>query len=143
MQLKLSDQHPSIPYKVQDVYKAANLILQGASATQSVYMPPAAPVTYNQPAPAPATKMTIKKEDLASLLAEFTKRNWTTNMNVVQIISCLMCGGPHLVNTCAIVLDYIKAGKCKCNQEGKVVLPSGAYIPWEIPGNNFQEHIDK
>ena len=25
----------------------------------------------------------------------------------------------------------------------KVVLPSGAYILWEIPGNNFQECIDK
>ena len=36
-------------------------------------MPPATSVTYNQPAPAPTTEMTIKKEDLASLFAEFTK----------------------------------------------------------------------
>ena len=54
-----------------------------------------------------------------------------------------MCGGPHLVNACTVVLEYIKAGKCKCNQEGKVVLPSGTYILQEIPGNNFQEHIDE
>ena len=113
-------------------------------------MLPAAPVTYNQPSPVLATEITIKKEDLASLFAEFTKTligmlnqnqgssNWTTNTNVVWILSCLMCSGPHLVNTCAVNLDYIKAGKCKHNQEGKVVLPSGTYIPWEIPGNNFQ-----
>ena len=77
-----SSQHP---YKVQDVYEAANFILQEASAIQSIYMPPTMPVTYDQPSTVPATEISIKKEDLASLFVEFTKTLvGTVNHNQIQ-----------------------------------------------------------
>ena len=53
-----------------------------------------------------------------------------------------MCSGPHLLNKCQTVEDYIKARKCKRNAEGKVVLPSGAWIPQD-PRKNMLERIDK
>jgi hypothetical protein len=35
----------------------------------------------------------------------------------------------------------IEKGMCKRNSEGKVVLPSGAYVPRDIPGNLLSERI--
>ena len=40
-----------------------------------------------------------------------------------------MCGRPHSINRCETVTEYIQAGKCRRNYEGKVVLPSGAFVP--------------
>ena len=42
-----------------------------------------------------------------------------------------------------MVEEYIKTGKCRRNIEGKIVLSTGAWIPQDIPGNNFKEWINK
>ena len=42
-----------------------------------------------------------------------------------------------------MVEEYIKAGKCRRNIEGKIVLSTGAWILRDIPGNNFKEQINK
>src|SRR5271156_4504589 len=54
-----------------------------------------------------------------------------------------MCGGEHLFPNCKLVEDYIKMGKCRGNQEGKVVLPTGSYVPQAITGRHLAEQIDK
>ncbi|KAF8814117.1 hypothetical protein BYT27DRAFT_7062553, partial [Phlegmacium glaucopus] len=55
---------------------------------------------------------------------------------------CHFCGKPHFIHNCDLVSDYIRAGKCKRSRDGKIVLPSGAFIPRDIPGNLLQERID-
>ena len=38
---------------------------------------------------------------------------------------------------------YIEAGKCKQNYEGKVILPSGMFVPRDIPGAYLKDCIDE
>ena len=45
---------------------------------------------------------------------------------------CIMCAGLHLIGQCDMVDEFIAASKCKRNHEGRVVLPSGSYVPWDI-----------
>jgi hypothetical protein len=40
-------------------------------------------------------------------------------------------------------MEYIQTGKCKRNIEGKITLPSGAFIPRNVPGLYFKDHFDK
>lgn len=155
LQLKNPDHHPSVPYNVKDVYDAARFILQGVTTTSSTfYSPPT--ISTAQTSQPPIAEASIKKEDLASFLTEFTKTivgalNQSQSQgasgraanNFIRNLLCLMCSGQHLVSACPVVLEYIKAGKCRRNQEGKVVLSTGAYVPREIPGKNLQERMDE
>ena len=54
-----------------------------------------------------------------------------------------MCGGQHWIRECTIVDDYTKARKSKKNQEGKIVLSSGAFVPRDIPGRWLMNRIDE
>ena len=57
---------------------------------------------------------------------------------------CMFCGGPdHFVHECGEVAEYIRAGKCKKNMEGRIMLSTGTFVPREIPGNNLKDHVDK
>ncbi|CAA7271003.1 unnamed protein product [Cyclocybe aegerita] len=44
---------------------------------------------------------------------------------------------------CDLVNKYSCAGKCRRNVEGKVVLPSGAFVPKEIPGHLLKDRVDE
>jgi len=61
---------------------------------------------------------------------------------IARAFACLMCSGPHSIHDCDIVDEYVKKGLCKRNEEGRVVLPTGYYIPRVIPGKDFKERID-
>ena len=138
LQLKDPDHHPNVPYKVQSVYDAARFILQGAILINYT--------TSQQPTPSTTVPSDngFKIESLAPFMAEFTK----TIVEVLkgsnpaprytrpyeENITCIMCGGEHLIPNCKLVEDYIKIGKCRRNQEGKVVLPTGSYVPRAITG---------
>jgi len=153
LQLKNPDHHPNIPHNVKDVYEAARFILQGTSP--SSYGAPAQQIgarTDNTTTPSNV----IKVENFAPFLAEFTKSIvaaiQSTNNPRMDSSSynqrgpsnrCIMCGNAHLIQECAIVDDFIKEGKCKRNHEGKVVLPSGAYVPREITGRNLADRINE
>ena len=117
------------------MYKAAHFILQGNSfSEQNLYMPSTPMV--NQLVAAP--ELSIKKEDLTLFFTEFTKTivsilnqnqnsgNHSNNNNNgnsnSRNLSCHMCSGLHTIPFCKVVDKYIKAGKCKRNAEGKVVL---------------------
>src|SRR5271155_3324321 len=54
-----------------------------------------------------------------------------------------LINGPHFIRNCLEVLEYIKQGRCKRNIEGKIVLPTGAFVPREIPGTLLRERIDE
>jgi hypothetical protein len=149
LQLKFPDRHPSLPYEIEDVHKAAQFVLQSAAAIG--YQ---APNTMNT-APAEDIKdIGIKKEDFSALLSEFGK----TIIEALNINSrprpgpstgprnsmeCAMCGGPHFIRDCMTVDDFIKAGKCKRNYENKVVLPSGAFVSRDTPGRWLMDRLDE
>jgi hypothetical protein len=60
-----------------------------------------------------------------------------------EVLKCFMCDGPHAINKCPKVEEYMQAGKCYRNQLGKVVLPTGAMPSRNLPGRNLAEKIDE
>lgn len=161
LQMKYPDHHPNIPHTVKDVYEAARFIVQSAAiAPQNFFAP--TPPNVNPPfVPDGAVSIakrepSIKQEDFGSLFSEFTKSiveaisqsnrgrpspGAPSSSSAPRSTTCNFCGGPHFIRECEEVDRMIKEGYCKRNVEGKVVLPSGAYVPREIPGNLLSERI--
>ena len=97
----------------------------------------------------------VKTETFASVMASFSK----TIADAIQQghcphisgptasasrnTDCNFCRGPHFIHDCSVVNDYVVAGKCRRNHEGKVVLSTGAFYPQEIPGTLLREWIDE
>ena len=156
LQMKFPDHHPNIPHKIDVVYEAARFVLQGSAIPTPTYYTPFAhdhpatstTVAKNEPA--------IKTENFSSLFSEFTKtivealkennrRPYTGNTSspASRSSGCAFCGGECFIRDCKLVDEYIRAGKCRRNHEGKVVLPTGAFVPREITGNCLRERIDE
>jgi hypothetical protein len=138
LQLKYQDHHPNTPYKIEHVYEAAWFISQSSLAIGFQ-----APNVTNTSLAEPTPESRIKKEDIRALFAEFSKTiieaiksNKTPNGSSTSnhAVKCIMFRGPHHGRECSMVDKYIKAGKCTRNFEGKVVLPSGAFVRRDIPG---------
>ena len=119
------------------------------------------PLTATQPLPtSPATSLTpppdqkfIKTEELSSILSKFygdiikainaQPHGHANHDAVVRQTKCNFCGKAHYIHDCEPVNEYACAGKCKCNNEGKVVLPTGAFIPCNIPGTLLQQRFNE
>ena len=55
-----------------------------------------------------------------------------------------MCGNiGHFIDQCEIIAEFITAGKCKQNQDGKVILPQGNFVPRDIPGARLKDQINE
>ena len=152
-------QHPNLPYPVKDVFDAAKAVLQGpyigarrpfASMTQvpEPQTSTSEAPTVNNGNPDPAIKM----ENFGAIISELTKsiselvnqsRNRNTYGSSSRNVACNMCGGEHYIRDCNVVDEYIAAGKCRRNIDGKVVLSTGAFVPREIPGTLLAERIDE
>lgn len=163
LQAKFPDHHPNKPYAVKDVYEAARFILQSAHTAPRKYFEPTAPDANPPFVPDGVVSImkrepSVKKEDLTSLFSEFTKTivdaiqqssrsrynpNTADSGSAPRSTTCNFCGGPHFIRECARVEEMILEGKCKRNTEGKVVLPSGAFVPREIQGALLSERIEE
>ena len=164
LQIQHKDHHPSMPYKINDIFKAAEWVLQGVTASSMV--------TVNSPGSTslitPESNLShshdtgfVKTEQLGSILTEFSKsivdaihmasqhrgkppQSAEEGGSIPKHLNCNFCGSlDHFIKNCEVVLEYIRLGKCKRNFEGKVVLPSGAYIPRDIQGKRFMDRIDE
>jgi hypothetical protein len=150
--------HPDDPYSMSSVQEAAQFLL---SATT-----PAPPST---PGPAPATfslpETQVKKEtfDLSNLATILTnmqsqistltqamaggQRNRPGNVGgsgSSAPATCAMCKKPDCrVRSCKLTDELIRKGKAIWNSQGRIALPDGGQIPWDIPGNGLFEKIEK
>ena len=172
LQLTNLNHHPNKPYQISEIYEAARYLLQcsdtaipasyppiavyPASSSTQVVASPAPVVAYSIPVVASPAEPTVKVETFASALADFSKSftEAITLMNRTRITGptepssyrrsdCNFCGAEHYIRDCPLVLEYITAGKCRRNHEGKVVLSTGAYVPRDIPGNLLRERVDE
>src|ERR1700678_2669203 len=94
LQVNFPKHHPGIPYPVTDVYNTARTILQGIQFTSQVQ-----PIT----APSEPTEIPIKTENLAPVMAEFTK-------TIIQAVKSNQQAVPtipvhDIKTTCDITLD--------------------------------------
>ncbi len=61
-----------------------------------------------------------------------------------QAERCKFCGSTaHLEEECKEADKYILAGKCKRNIFGKIILPSGAEVPWHIKGKCLRKRFEE
>ena len=159
LQLKLPDHFPDDPYLLESIHEAARFALHGtpasattvATSTQSI-----STATSRTSAPAE-----VKTEDLAAILERITESfvkalsaattarvsdrpRYTHTHSGPGSNNCHFCDLPaHFGRDCEVAADYIKQGKCKRNIEGRITLPSGAFIPRDIPGKCFKERLDE
>jgi hypothetical protein len=157
LQLTDHEHHPSIPYTVEKVYNAARFILQGTTSV-GFYTPTPPRTLATLPTPPAMVALSpdvyMKTENLGPILAEFSKNiieafnqsNRTRQHNHGgngSTLKCNMCGGVHFIKDCKIVDEYISQGKVKRNHDGKVVLPSGAFVSRDISGEFLKDRIDE
>ena len=157
LQLKLPDHFPDDPYPLNAILEAAQYVLQGTTSTLFVASTNSTTPTTSQTS---AVKAEIKTEDLAAILERITEtfvkalssqqqNNRATTSDRPRPSpgtggNCNFCGSPdHFIRNCAEVLESIKEGKCKRNTDGKVILPSGAFVPRNIPGQWLRDQIDE
>ena len=151
LQLKYPDHFPDDPYPLLDIHQAARYTLHGMSAAQvtssaSTLTPNAHPATSD-----------VKMKDLAAILERITKsfvKALATTATTVQADrppktgqpsrNCNFCDEPgRFGRECLIAIKYINAGKCRHDQQGKIVLLTGAWVPQDLPGKCFKERIDE
>ncbi|PPQ79754.1 hypothetical protein CVT24_010113, partial [Panaeolus cyanescens] len=161
LQLKNVDHHPADPWDINDVYSAVKFLLQGTGnsprpeASSSISLP-ALTNSSSVPNSTPVA-MPFKMEDFTTIIAQVTKsvveslqlqnnnNNRSSNgfRNPTNSPRCGFCGKEHFIRNCDLIADYIQAGKCKRNAEGKIVLPSGAFVPSDIPNGPLKDRIDE
>ena len=159
LQLKNPNHHPNVPHKVEEVYEAAQFVLQGYTSFTQNQIASTSLSNYNSPIPfhllANSTDTPAKTEDLSTLFARFTKSiieaihrtqhrgQFHSNHSHNGKLECNYCGEEHFVHDCPHVAHDIATGKCKRNQDGKVMLPSGAYVPRDITSKCLHDCIKK
>jgi hypothetical protein len=156
LQIKFPNHHPAMPYTIPEIYEAAKWVLQGVPNTFNVT---ASTHPVSNPASTSNAQDTgfIKAEQFGTFLNEFAKtivdalqtsnsRNrpsGPSDSSAPRNLKCNFDGCERFIRDCPAVDEYIKQGKCKRNHEGKVILPSGAFVPRDIPGQNLRDRIDE
>ena len=150
--------HPDDPYSMTSVQDAAQFLLSATSPTP----PPAsgpAPATFSVPE-TQVKKETFDLSNLASILTNMQSQISTLtqavaggqrnrpgnagNSNQSGPATCAMCKKPDCrVRSCNLTEELIRKGKAIWNSQGRIALPDGSQIPWDIPGNGLFEKIER
>jgi hypothetical protein len=153
LQIRLPNHHPALPYPIDEIYQAAKWVLQGVPGTLSAH------ATTLESTAAPPESTYVKQEQLGSFLNDFAKTivaamSASSNRNAgmssgsaaagsARNQKCNFDGCERFIRDCPLVEEYIRQGRCRRNIEGKVVLPSGAFVPRDIPGQYLRDRIDE
>ena len=168
---KYPDVHPSDGYSLSQLDEAMRWHLQGTSVNPSAPGARAAPAPSlgGHTAPASAApsgqQVPIKSEDVTRLMDLLSRLGTTSAPRATQpaagaapvgtaglarpafpqsTVGCHYCNDPtHGIGNCPAVEEDIRAGKCRHNHEGKVVLPGGAFVPRIIAGTCMRDRIEK
>jgi hypothetical protein len=165
LSIKFPDHYPDDPYPLSDINDAAKFILHGSTPSvllsQPAYGAQSSPPSNIQSTSSPS----IKVKDLSTFFDKFTatlikalapqqqQRSFANGSqsqpqsyprDAIPPNRCFFCGEHgHYGANCPISVQYLNEGKIQHNQEGKVVLPSGAYVPRSIPGITLRDRVDK
>lgn len=158
LQIKFPDHHPDDPYPLAHVYEAISFALAGTSAivtTSNPVLTSSPGIIAVPPSVHIPTATDVKLESFASvlkLLAESVNKLVESNQRLpVQAgpprtlnQNCHMCNKLGcMIGTCPVAKDYELKGLAKRNAEGRIVLPSGAFVPRDITGVCLKDRIDE
>ncbi|KAJ7307663.1 hypothetical protein DFH08DRAFT_918484 [Mycena albidolilacea] len=130
LQIKKPDVHPDDPYALEDLHEAVQFVLADTSSGRVATSPPNP--TYTTPSSAPEAKQGPGITALLETMNGFLHMAWSY---------CSEVG--HFIIKCEHVEEDILAGKCKCDAEGRVTLPSGAFVPRRVEGLNLRARIEE
>ncbi|CAK5276435.1 unnamed protein product [Mycena citricolor] len=156
LQIKRPDNHPDDPYNLADLTEAVEFVLAGPVTLNA---PPLSSVPPSQSASSTAVK---SEPDFGALLETMNglmkvllaqqqqpSRPYASPLPASPSAprregdQCVYCGGDHYISRCPLVEEDTKAGKCKRDIDGRVVLPTGAFVPRRIPGVNLRARIEE
>jgi hypothetical protein len=171
LQIMKPQHNPQDPYALKDLYEAAGYCLLGSAPAGSMDairsnlslspLPPADIKTELQSEVQSAIKtaMTEVTEMFKNVFAAQAQLTGSGQANLLQMHApnvtrlppdqsntgkCNFCGKPgHFMHDCEVVNKYARLGKCKCNHENWVVLPSGATVPRSVAGVWLCDRINK
>lgn len=87
-----------------------------------------------------AMQLQVTSATMAAATAPTMPQTQQHNHNHPAGATCNFCGKlGHFLGNCPMVVIYITAGKCRRNQDGKLVLPGGGFISRIIIGCNLAE----
>jgi hypothetical protein len=155
LQLKLPDHFPDDPYKLDDIHEAARYVLHGTPSTILNTTIQTISTSTSSATSTTPTETPIKNEEILQLvermIESFMKAVPSQNSERTNPSDrpprrpgCHFCGSlEHFIGECQVVLEYIRAGKCKRDVDNRIVLSTGAFIPRNIPGALFKDRIDE
>ncbi|KAG5634041.1 hypothetical protein H0H81_003671 [Sphagnurus paluster] len=158
------DHHPDDPWPMDRIKATAEYILHGTGpSTTNGYRPMATAETgtalaYASPGAPPVTAPTIAASDRLSVKEEIFLVALNKVLDRLDAVlvpprvqqnrqlrlseDCHFCGeSVHRIQECQAVEQCIREGKCQHNQEGRIVLPSGGYVPNNIGGDNLKAKV--
>ncbi|KZT23064.1 hypothetical protein NEOLEDRAFT_1180303 [Neolentinus lepideus HHB14362 ss-1] len=158
--LRLQIVHPSHPphhvHPFRYVYEAALFALQSAETyRQSIQIRTRPDDSVHQPTPSPASPV-VSPALIDDIIAAVTQRlsplipamSAPSLPPIVQSIlhsssyKCHYCGAIGCcITQCPVATEDITAGRCRHNTEGRLVLPSGRFIPRSLPGATMRERL--
>ncbi|KAF7334881.1 hypothetical protein MSAN_02357600 [Mycena sanguinolenta] len=147
LEVKCPDVHPDDPYSLHDLCDAVDFILLTSCTTTT----PISVSSPELPAPAPADSSLAALANVVNELTRLVSSQQpfpaALRPDLQPIPSphptlCSYCSDPaHLIACCPVVAADIHSGFCKRNAEGKVVLPSGSFVPHRLAGPNLRARI--
>lgn len=168
LQLKYPDQQADQPHNPDQVLSAAEYVLTGAIVNTPADATPAPPTQISR-APsgsdlkmedlAPFLKLLIRSAGEAPLnpaaltsaqraaagapQAQLAPQAYDyRNANPTNTAYCHYCGDAGCqIRFCRHVEEDMKQGKIARNQEGKIVLANGAFVPRNIPGITMRDRV--
>jgi hypothetical protein len=152
-QLKLCNHFPDDPYRLEDIHEATQYVLHGMTSTIGSTSLPTITAAAEAMTNTSTNSEATKKEDLATMFKSFIKvlQQKTPESDTPRQLQlrgtntgeCVFCGLLHYICKCSTVQEYINTGKCKRNDEGKVVLPNRLFVQCDIPGHWLRDRIDE
>ena len=155
LQLKFMDHFHDDPYELSAIYEAIIYVLMWTVATPSAQPPPAPePFTSSSPSDPISARLDVLASEVTSITAMVQSafpvqqagnqpKSASTAASGINA-SNSSCGRTGtFVPECDTVSDFIKAGKYKKNEEGKIVLPTGAMVPRSNTGAFRTDRVDE
>ncbi|PPQ85526.1 hypothetical protein CVT24_010452 [Panaeolus cyanescens] len=164
LQIQFLDHDPDSPWPIEAIYNAACFIIRSSRASSlcssSIPHSASSPFSFVPSIPtltdSSSSSTPVPLHDLSELISTLTQeikkafveifqqQRHQTPSTPQQPRLCSFCNADdHLIRNCALVIEYIRDGKAKRNNIGKVVLPSGRYVASSIPGVCLKEKFDE
>ena len=148
LQLKLPNHFLDNPYTLEEIHDATCFVLHGTTSYTLVY-DDQQQATQTLAAIA-KVEPTIKTEDFTALLdvmkqavSKMGNQGNQSKPSPPHNLHCHFCGGGHFKNSCNILKEYIRDGKCILCDDGCIALLGGCFILGMITGKTFKDCLNE